>query len=106
MFPTRQEVAENRARKKCPKTRIYVPEWERCACLKCGGVARRIRGGPGEQRECVECGFQWWIQDGTLTFRLDCSLTNNGKLDITVPQGLLLVLWELELTEEMAGEGV
>ena len=92
MFPTLQEVAENRARKRLPANRIFVPESERCICLKCGGVARKYNGGNAEGRECVECDFMWEVEDGILRH----GKMNNVKWT-EVPEGLLFVLWEREV---------
>lgn len=94
MFPTRQEVAENRVRKSCPVNRIYVPEDIRCSCLKCGGLARRYDGGTVETRECVECDFKWEVEKGILRYVPN---SFNGYRWEEVPEGLLLVLWELEV---------
>jgi Zn finger protein HypA/HybF involved in hydrogenase expression len=87
-FAMRHEVAENRIR----KTAKYeiVPEDVRCACLKCGGMAKKFSGGSAECRICTECGFEWEVDNNVMSYR-------SAPFWKMVPAGLMLVLWEKEL---------
>lgn len=93
MFPMRHDVAERQARKKLAANRVFVPEDERCACLRCGGLARMQDGGPGFSRNCLECGFIWAIEKGNVWYE------NNKQVWTDVPEGLLPVWWEMEYEE-------
>lgn len=87
MFPTRQEVMENRLRKTIPKNRVYISQDQRCSCLKCWGVARNMDG----EGYCLECGFNWWVEHGSIHY-----IEGINSSSKTHRFGLLLVLKDIE----------
>lgn len=91
-FAMRHEVAENRVRKSAKYP--LVPEWQRGACLKCGGMAKVDNGGTVETRKCTECNFAWQVDDGVIQYPVGKTEFSNWT---KVKEGLLLILWEKEL---------
>ena len=93
MFPMRHEIAEKRIRKGIPAWKTLLPEDQRGVCIRCNGLAKVHNDSDVATRDCLECGFQWEV-DGT-TLRFYQKVTGFWR---EVPAGLMLVLWEKEMT--------
>jgi len=106
-FPMIHEVAENKARKARPRNRELVPDYLRCVCLLCNGVAQMSYGGgtrdnPVHARTCTECGFHWEVKDGCIEYSSEhfMETSSDNRTEgwwITTPPGCLTILWEKEV---------